>query len=385
MTAVVSDYTARLENVNKTLKTIADRTTPLLSRHLDLKNPATAIKHEWVDKPLVGMRDSLKAALTSSTTTVMTLSGGTDNPKRIIDGVSTLLVGSEYLLVNSTITVVTNSQTLNVSRAQLSSTASSHAVNSEVRILSSRVEGFTADRDDSQKGVRQYNLTMIVERQLELSGSSQAVDNVGKEQRMKQQRRDLMPEWMKDLELELLYSPRSENADLTSRTAGGFQWHAVNRGAMNKSMGGNKPTFNDFDDIVETYLKNGGDANNITLLTSIQQQRNINELKMERIESGGMTQAEMGLNNFVEFYKFGSKARIKILFHTDVMNDEMYFYDASKVKVIPLQGRQLKREPLAKNSDTDREMILGEYTFVFRNTKQTLFRMYELASTFVAA
>lgn len=383
MTAIVSDYGSRLEDVDKMLSRIADRETPLLKRHLDLPNPATAIKHEWVDKPLKGLIDTLASSISSTTQTIITVNGGTNTPKRYIPGLTVLLIAGERMLVNSVITTVTNSATLFIGssgRGYHSTTAiSSAATGTQVKLMNFRTEGFSTGRDDSQKGTRNYNYTMIFERQLSLSRSSQAVNAVDNENAMDRQAAELTPELLKELEGAFIYSDRNASSDFSDRSAGGFYWQATQLGSSNaQDKGGNTVSFGDLDNVIETYLKNGGDPNQLCALTSVRQQRKLNGLKEARIINGGMGQGEMRLNNFVNGYDFGSSASVEVFFSTDVRNDEMYFYQKDKVKVIPLQGQSWKREKLAKTGDTDDEFIVGEYTFEFRNTRETLFMLYNL-------
>ena len=205
MTALAADFGGRLESINKMLLKVADRETPLLKRHLDLSNPVKNYKHEWVEKTLVGFTDTLATTISSSTATIITLSGGTNTPKRIIDTVTVLLVGTERMLVSSTVTVVTNSRTVVVTRGHLSTTNATHDSGKEVKILNSRSEGFSAGRDDTQKGTRNYNYTTIVERQAKISESAQGIESVGMETLLKNQVADLIPEVLKELENNFIY------------------------------------------------------------------------------------------------------------------------------------------------------------------------------------
>ncbi len=373
--AIVSQFESRLEAINKKLMEIADRETPLLKRHLDLSNPVDAIKWEWVDKTLKGLTDTL-AATAVTAATIVTLNGGTNAPKRIIDNVTVFLAGSERMLVTSTITVVTNSSQHVVTRAYDSTTAVQHNPSKEFIILNSRAEGFTAGRDDTQKGTRQYNYTGIIEREAKVTGSAQAIDAVGAENTLEKQIEDLIPEVLKQLEVMLLYGARKANADLTAREPGGFVWWAQNVGTSTTAT-----TLNDavFDTVIKNYLKKGGDANQLAAIVSVTQQQKVNELKEARVVSGGMTQGETNINNFVTRYDFGSKAQIEIFYSTDVREDEAIFYQKNKVKVKPLKGRQVFRKKLPEDGDFKREMVCGEYTFEFSNARETLYHYTGLA------
>lgn len=382
---VTNDYESKLESINKLINTIAEHSAPLVKRHLKLDSPVTNRKHEWVDKVLRGLEDTVAATLASTTSTVLTVNGGTNSPKAYQAGTTTLLMATgEYLSVTSIVTIVTNSTVLQVSRGLYGSTPTTHAAGSQIKIINSNAEAFAASRNDAQYGQRQENYTMIFEKQLILSGSSQAVDTVGNESKKKQQRLDLTSQIMKELEVAFLYSPRFDDSlnNYKNRKAGGFHWHATNRGALNKDMNGNAIGFKDIEDIIERFIKNGGDANKLVALCSVRQQRQLNQLKVSRITGGGQEQKDTSINNMVETYDFGARAKVEIMFHPDVRDDEIYFYQKDLVNVKPLQGRAWKTQPLAKTGDTDDEMIVGEYTFEFFNTRETLYRLYNLKTTF---
>lgn len=379
MTAVATDYDSLLESINNEINRVAERDRPLLKRHLDLSNPVASWKHEWVDKNLVGFSTTLKTALTSSTTTVVTLASGTNNPVRIIDNVSHLLMGSELMLVVSTITVISNESKYCVDRAERSTTASSQVVDTEVIILDDREEGFSAGRDDSQKGVRRENYSVIVNAELKLSGSSIAFDTAGMENTLAAQRQDLIPEVLKKLEFQLLYGHRYKNGtDETDRSSGGFlAWASIINTDNNEDMSGAAFSKNTFEQVIEDYINRGGDPMKLKLITSVNQQRQINELKSDRVLQ---SQSEKNLDDMVEVYNFGNKAKIRIEYHPNIRKNEAYFYQEDKVKVRPIKGRQLFTKKLPEDGDFVREMVCGEYVFEFHNADKLLFRKHNLAT-----
>lgn len=380
-----TDFGSKQESINAMIMALADRDTKLLSMFLKLGDPVDALKYEWVDKTLVGFKDKLSAALASTTTTVITVSSGTNAPKRYIDGHTLVRVDDEVMLCVSTITIVTYSMQINVTRASLGTTAATHANGSQVLLYGNpQAEGFSAGRDDSQKGTRQFNYTQIFERELKLSGSSQAIKAVAAEPQLDKQAADLLPELLKELQMSLIHGLRfaNDSTAYTDRKMGGFYHWALN-GGTNTNGNSNVLGFSMIDDVIESYLNNGGDANNLTLLVPTRQQRKLNDLKEARIINGGMSQSENNLNNFVENYDFGSRAKVQVILCTDLADNEVYFFDRTRVEVRPLgneyTSRAFGRKPLPEDGDFKREMILGEYTAVFRNVRETLFRYYNLA------
>lgn len=378
-----ADFGSRLEAVNKMLKTVADRDTPILSMLMNLGSPVDNFKYEWVDKTLAGFMDSLSAALTSSTTTTITVSSNSSAPKRYVDGKTLIQCEDEVLLVSSTITVQTNYSSFNVTRASLGTTASSHPVSSEVIIIGlPENEGFSAGRDDSQKGSRKYNYSQIFHREVKLSGTSQSTNAVENEMNLDKQIADLLPELMKELQQALFFGQRyaADTTQYLDRRAGGFRYWAVTGGGTNTDISGNPLSVSTIDDIIEQYITNGGDTGKMILMVPPRQQRALNDLKEARIIGGGMGQTEKTLTNYMNRYEFASGMQVDVLMAQGLARNEAYIFQKDLVEVRPYKSRAFFRKPLPEDGDFKREMILGEYTFVFRNVRETLFRMYNLAT-----
>ncbi len=368
----------RLEDVNKALSAIGNVATPVLMKLLDLNSPATNYKHEWVDKPVATLKDTIKVAQTTVTVGVLTVNGGTNTPKRYIDGVSVLRIGAEYLLVTSTVTVVTNERVLAVTRQYYSTTAASIPVGKEVWIQNPQDESFEATRNDAQFGVRKYNFTRIFERQFALSGTMQALNTPGNENTMNRQRLELTAEILKELQTAVFHGVRSESG--AKRNMGGLFWYATSGGGNSVSastLASTIITTTVFDTIIENYANAGGDVEKIMMVCSYKQQNRINALKNGRIQQ---MQNDNTLNNQLDMYLYNGNARVKILASTDVAEDEIFVFEEGKVKVIPLQGRTLKEEKLAKTNDADKSMLVGEYTLEARNVKETLYHYYGFAT-----
>lgn len=375
-----TDFGGKLEAVHKMLKEVADRDTKFLAEFLNLNEMVTSNKFEWVDVTLVGFKDTLGAALSTSTGTTITVSSGTNAPKRYIDGLTLIYIEDEVLLVNSTITVVTNASSYNVTRAQVGTTASSHPNASEVMLFANpRVEGFSAGRDDSQKGARYFNYTQIFQREAKLSGTSQHVKSVGDEMKLNVQIDRLTKEIVKELQMTFINGQRyvNDSTNYTDRKMGGLRWAASTYGT-NSDKAGAAIDKNFLEDVIETALSNGADPSKIRMALSTRQQRRINELQENRVIHA-VPQDSGKINNFVKTYQFGSAAEIGIMLVPDLRKDECYFYQKDMISVHPMEGRAWITKPLPEDGDFVREMILGEFTSVFRNPRETLFRYYNLA------
>jgi hypothetical protein len=387
MTAKGSEYANRRESLDDVIKRVADRSTPFSSRFLSLSKPFDNYKFEWSDKVLNGFKDTLAASITSTTQTIITLSGGTNSPKAIKDGVTLLLLTQadgtdELALVSSTISVASNYRKIVISRGERSTTAVTLANASTVKIVGApREEGFDASRDDSQKGPRLYNFTQIFNRELKLSRTSQAINVAGNEAKMAQQIAEQMPELMKELEMAFINNiVRSETGDVrismglrgacTTTTFGATSANNVNQNGalLNKHF---------LESQFETISSAGGDLRRLFMAVSHTQQRQINLLKEDRVL---MSQTEKTLNNFVNRYDYGTDASIEIFYSNDLDAGEIYIGNLDNIDITPLEGAKMFRQQLAVTGDNKREMLVGEYGFKFRNVPQTLYRHYGLAT-----
>ncbi len=377
-----TDFGGKLEQVHKMLSEItASGDTKFLNEFMNLEEMVTNNKFEWVDTTLVGFKDLLSSALTTSTGTTITVASGTNAPKRYIDGLSLIFIEDEVLLVNSTITVVTNASSYNVTRAQVGTTASSHANASEVMLYANpRVEGFSAGRDDSQKGSRFYNYTQIFQREAKLSGTSQSIMSVGDEMKLSRQIKRLTQEIVKELQMTFINGLRyaNDSTNYTDRKMGGLRWAASTYGT-NTDKSGQAIDKNFLEDVIETSLSNGAAPEKICLAASTRQQRRLNELQEKRVINGGVMQDSGNIKNYVKTYDFGSRAQISVMLVPDLRKDEVYFFQKGSISVHPMEKRAWVNKPLPEDGDFVREMILGEFTAVFRNPRETLYRYYGLA------
>jgi len=339
-TTIPSNTGSLLESVNKVLYNIADRDTWVLKRFLKLTpdTPVVSFHHCWINRPLVGFKDTLNANINNSTTSVVVKSGTSTDPKRYIANQTIIDIEDERMLVTA-VSISTTTTTLTVTRAVDGTTAAAHNANAQVLIVSAPpAEGADISRDDSQKGVRVENYTQIFQRALQLSGTSQAVKTVGNENMLSLQARDLIAEIMKELQFTMLHGWRYIDNTNTVRRMGGLKWFAATAGGggTTTNKGGQLLSAGMIESAIEQYLNLGGDGNKMLMLCSVKQQRMINQLKLARVINGGMTQSEKTLNDMVEAFDFGDRAKVDIMYCTDLRDDELYFLQEDKLEVKPL-------------------------------------------------
>jgi hypothetical protein len=109
------------------------------------------------------------------------------------------------------------------------------------------------------------------------------------------------------------------------------------------------------------------------------QQRKFNELKVARINGGGQAQSDQTINNFIDTYDYGGSATVKVQHNISQKNNEVFFVQEDYVSTVCL--RKFGAQEIAKVSDADRAMIVGEYGFKVKQPRETLFRLTNLSTS----
>lgn len=376
------DPQSRIQEINRVLSAVANRNTDVLKYFMP-GNSGEVIKnkeYEWIDVSLNSFRDSLVSTAVTAATQIVVTNGTQTGLRPYIANRTVVQIGDEQLLVTSVVTVGTNQTTLNVTRAVSGTTAASQAAGSRVDIVSNAApEGFDANRDDSEKGVKRTNITQIFERQLILTGTAQALTTVGNETKMATQAEYKMKELMKEAQKALIHGRYlDDSASGLRRWRGLKQWAEDAGNKLPSSTFGGSPTALNtalIESIIELYDERGGDMMSMMLLVPYAQQKNLNALKASRIVGGGQSQSERSIDNFVEKYTFGTNATVEVVLTSDLAPSEVMFLQKDRIKVKQLEGRGLVRKPLGKTGDNDKELIITELGLEVRNARETLYHI----------
>lgn len=337
------------EDLNDIVSVLAQRETPLLNLLMDNAVAASHRKHEWVNTRLVGFKDTLNGAINDSVTTITVTGSFQGASAKYIAG-TILRIDNEYLQV----TTVNSSTSLDVTRGFGTTTAASHSNGASVEIVAKpKAEGYTGSENDSEVGSRDFNLTQIFYRRVSLSGTAEAIDSAGNENKMTVQVERKTKELLKELERSLILGLRTQDGSGDNRTMGGLAQFIT----QVDSSGGALSTAK-IDAVIFKLLENGSEPD--ILLVSNAQKNKLNGMKEARV-TGAHRQSEHEIDNLVDLYH-SDAGPLKIIRSNDVMPGELFILDSSKIVVCPLQGRRFAMEKLAKTGDSENSQILGEYT-----------------------
>ena len=162
----VAAINAKLLELNPILETLAERSTPFLDMIRSSDPFTNNTKAEWSDKNLVTLYDALSAAITSTTQTTLTLASGTTTGRaRYTAGRTIIDINDERMLVASIITVQTNYVSVNITRAQDSTTTIGEAgVGQVVECGPGKVlAGLTKRIDDQLQGMALMDEASLME------------------------------------------------------------------------------------------------------------------------------------------------------------------------------------------------------------------------------
>jgi hypothetical protein len=335
--------------------------TPLLDALGDPPYAAHSTIHEWLEDDLVATSDTI-ASITDSTHIVM------NNASRFRVGDQLRVSGAgELLLVTA---VDTGTGTLTIVRAYGGSASSSLAADQTLIILgNAALEGGDADNARVTTRTRRSNFTQIFSVTVEVSGSEQAVRQIGVRDELDYSKAQRSRELLRDLENSVINGITPSANPQGSAT-------------VRRTMRGIIPSIS-----TNIFIPGDNGFPSDTALTETQLNtalRSIWENSSGQIDllvmGGGPKRA---LNSFVgSNRRFDSNTDIfknlvnvyesdygvcRVVISRYVPAGTVLLLDSSRVHVMPLAGRSFQYKPLAITGDREGGQLIGEYTLELRN------------------
>jgi hypothetical protein len=343
--------------------------TPLLDALGDAHAPARSTIHEWIEDTLLPNTDKVSDTSYSNATTdtVFTVANG-----------SRFRVGDQIRVANSSqeVMLVTGiaSNDLTVVRGYGGSTASALADGQAILILSNAsLEGDDATAARFTNRSRVINYTQIFAATVEVSGSQQAVKQVGIADELDYQKNQRTRELLRDLESAIINGRAAASNPQGSST-------------VRRTMKGINGfiTSNRF-----TPGSGGFPVNSVSGQTLSEEQLNVALREMWKNSSGRVDLVVVGgpekrsINNFnassrrfdVTDERFKQLVSIyesdygvcRVVLSRYVPTGTALLLDSSRIEVMPLSGRSFQYRPLARIGDRESGQVIGEYTLELRN------------------
>jgi hypothetical protein len=360
--AIYDEYihTGVAEDVAEMVGMISPHETPLLSVLQPAERPAFNVLHEWLYETLNPNTVSTSTAL-GSTTAASSLelhdgSGGAA-AQHLMVGSVLVTSADEYIVVTAV-----SGDSITFSRAQAGTAATSLAAGETLDFISdAALEGADVAEDISRPRRRKQNYTQIFKKDILVSGTVQAQRHLG---------RGRGDEWATQVERRLTESLRDlEKAVIRGRSFGNTLGTASVRRTFSglleqlttnvSSIG--TMTANLLNTAIEQSWDEGGDPD--LIVCDKLYAKEIDLFNNSRVE---VSNEENKYRDKVRIYE-GSYGQQRIMLNRWMPAKTAMVIDTRKIHVVPLQGRSFFTKRVADTGDSQKGMVLGEYTLEVHN------------------
>lgn len=320
----------------------------------------TQTTHYWTE-------DSLNA-------TTVTLNEDLDNSETGVDVVDSTGIRIGCMLIDETLgktevmqvtAIAGNTLTVVRGFGDSAPAAETHANGSLLRIIGQPVqEGDSGVTDRSVARARKNNVFQIFKNEVEISGTLRAVKSAGVPDEFNYQTANRMLELKRELaQSHLLGVKVASGSDSVYRSMDGVR-NVVR-------IGGNTITTSEAltEDVVNrlnTLIWNdGGEAN--LAVGHEQQLSKFSEMYKDKVR---LTPSDKQVGRFITKFLTDKGTELDLVVDRWALKGDLLLCDSSRLSLHALNGRAMQMQPLAKTGDSDRAMIVGEYTQVTRNAAQ---------------
>lgn len=346
------------EDVSDIISQISPWDTPLLDLLGDAPEPATNVLHEWLE-------DELNPNTIVSSSLVDT--AGTNIGVHVAGAAVGNYLQTGAQLKNKTtgeymqITAVA-ANTITVSRGFGSTTAATITAGDEIFVISDvALEGADVTGDISRPRTRPFNYTQIFKKDVIVSGTEQAVRNLGNvDSEMDYQIEQRTKESIRDLEKAVIQGKLSGNTLGSSSAYRTFKGIWDHLATNNTSMA--TITQSGLDDVIKLAWDQG--ATDLDLIVcDVNWKRIIDNWNDTRIE---VMQRDETYRRRISFFEgtFGSH---QVILSRWMPSNSLMVLSSQRVNVVPLIGRSYSYVPVSRTGDAEKGMIIGEYTVEVKN------------------
>ncbi len=347
------------EDLSDIVADVSVMETPWLDELGDSGIEATNITHEYLTDGLNPHVISLTAnvASASAVNTAIAVADTSHIKQGMVleDGSDGKAIHEQFL-----VTSVFGVNTLIVDREVADTNATSHVSGRAMEIVgSAQNSGADASRDTSSDRARESNLTQIFERLAEVSGTKNAVDNVGIGQELDHQVNQRVRELLRELELSSIRGRKLVNTaqGANLRTMAGLT------GSITQTRSLGTFTSTKLDDLIQDIWVEGAQADLILLNAALK--RKANQFQGTEVRAN---QSDRVFVRQIDVYE-GFKGQQGIMQNRYMDNEKVVVLDKSMVKIVPMRGRSFFADTLGKVGDARRVQVVGEYTQELGNRK----------------
>jgi len=351
------------EDVADIISSISPYETPLLAALGDAERPATSIFHEWLEDEL--SPNVITTSVNIASTAADTLVGIAKGLAAYLQVGAVLIgpdsmAGPEYFQVTAI-----SGNTITLSRGFGGTPITSLSAGAQLSILNDvALDGADVTVDTSRPRTRHGNITMIMKKDVIISGTVQAVEMLG----------GVTSEWdlqvvkktreaLRDLNKAVIRSRLSGNTfgnASANRTMAGILQQIV----TNQVSWGTLTAENLTQSIKKAWDAGGTDVDLIVCGDVVKHVIDgFNATRQQAIQGSG--QERVYSDNITEFEcTYGV---LPLLLDRWMPPKRFAIISRARTKVVPLRSRSFQFEPVAKTGDATKGMVIGEYTTVLKN------------------
>lgn len=344
------------EDVSDIIGMISPDETPLLDALGDANMAAQNVLHEWLEDDL-----SPNTLVTSAT-----VSSANQNIQ-VAGGLGAFLQAGTVMKVKRTGEYIqltaTAANTITVTRGFGGTTAATIIAADEIFVISdAALEGADVNVDTSRPRTRLSNYTQIIKKDVIVSGTVQAVEMLGGiANEFDYQKQKKIREAVRDLEKMAIQGKVSANSIGSAtayRTAKGIWDHITTNSTSLTTL-----TPDNLDSIIEDAWEAGAQDLDIIVVDNLFK-RAIDRFQDSRVRV--MQDAAGSFKRQVMTYS-GTYGTQRVVLSRWMPANSLMVLSSQRIKVLPLRGRSFSFQMVAKTGDSDKGMVIGEYTTEVKN------------------
>jgi hypothetical protein len=341
------------ESVVDEILLLNEHQTPLLNL-LGFSDAVTQVEHVWFEDEMFADESTTSASALVGDTAVSVVDA---EPFRVGHVIK---IAEELLKITGI-----SGTTLTVTRGYAGTTAAaiSSGAKVEVQFVEGQ-EGADARAARYKARVRKSNLTQIFDETISISGTAAAVSQYGIDDLYEYEKQKRQLELALQIEKALINGVKYESGDGLTRQMGGFRNYIATNVVDAAAAALNDEKLND---AMQKIYEKGGFANGglFKIMVGAKQKRAISNFSKAEIR---LTQAENSRGQVVDHF-ISDFGQAEIVLNNNLAANELVIFDANRVKVRPLVGREFGHEYLGKKGDYFEGQIVGEYTLEFNQEK----------------
>lgn len=346
------------EDVSDIIGMISPAETPLLDRLGDPAQSAQNVLHEWLEDALSPNTIVSSSTISSAGTALGVHVSGQSVGTYLQSGMQVKVKRTgEYIQISAT-----TANTLVITRAFGGTSAATIVAGDELFIISDvGLEGADVSVDTSRPRTRKNNYTQIFKKDIIISGTVQAVNMLGgianeyDYQKMKK-----IKETIRDLEKAAIQGKSSGNSLGSAsayRTFAGI-WDQITTNST--SIATIDP--DSLNTVVQNAWNNGaGDLD--LIVCDANWKKVIDKFNDTRILT---SDTKNSYTRKISLYE-GTFGTQEVLLSRWMPANSLMVLSSQRVKVMPLKGRSYQYMDVAKTGDSNKGMVLGEYTVEVKN------------------